>query len=139
MTAAPEKPTATGPGALIADVLAGVSRLVQGEIALARAEAVARLHALRQAFVHSAVAVVFGIAATHALAAAAVVAAEASGLPLIWALLLVGSVLLALALGFARHASQLAQKAGAWPRLSPVSLKRDLETLTTMENPDVSV
>ena len=129
---------AGGPGAMLAEVLAGVARLVQGELALARAEAAERLGVLRQSLVQVAIAAVLGIAAINLLAGAAVATAVALGLHPAWAAALVGGALLLLALGFAQHAARLLRDAGALPRRSAASIRRDVETLKTMVRRDAT-
>ncbi len=126
------------PGAMMADVLAGVTRLVQGELALARAEAAERLNAVRQSVIQVVIAVVLGITAINVLAGAAVAAAVALGLTPIWAAVAVGGVLLLLALGFAQHAAGLLRAAAALPKRSAASVKRDVETLQTMVRSDAT-
>ena len=128
-----------GPGALLADVLAGVTRLVQGELALARAEAAERLDAARDAAIQMAVAVVLGIAAINVLALVAVAALVAMGLTTIWASVVVGGILLLLALVFSQMAARRLRDAGALPKRSAVSIKRDMETLQTMVRRDATV
>ena len=128
----PDRGPDLGLGAMMADVLARVTRLVQGELALARAEAAERLNAVRMCVVQGALAVVLGITALDVLAGAAVTGVVALGLPPIWAAALVGGALLLVALGFAQHAARLLRDAGALPRHSTASVKRDLETLQTM-------
>lgn len=127
-----------GPGAIMADMLSSVSRLVQGEVALAKAEAAERLQSARQGIVQITVAVLLGITATNVLAATAVAAVMAMGLSLLWALLIVGSILLLFALGFAQQAARLMREAGAPPRRTARSLRRDVETLQTMVKPDAT-
>ena len=127
-----------GPGAMFADVLAGVSRLVQGELALARAEAAERLGVLRQSLVQAVIAAVLGMAAITLLAGAVVAAAVAAGLHSAWAAALVGGAILLLALGFGRHAARLMRDAGGMPRHSAASIRRDVETLQTMVRPDAT-
>lgn len=129
-----------GPGlrAQFGDVLAGISRLVQGEMALARAEAAERLNALRRSAVQLAVAAILGITAINVLAGAAVAVAVALGLPPIWATVLVGAVLLLLALAFAQHAASLMRDAGTAPVRSAASVKRDLEVIQTMVKRDAA-
>ncbi len=117
---------------MMADVLAGVARLVQGELALARAEAAERLRSVQQAAVFGAVAVVLGITAINALAVAAVAGVVALGLSPTWASVVVGGVLLLLAFGFARHAGRLMRDAAGLPRRSGASVKADVETLQTL-------
>jgi hypothetical protein len=121
-----------GPGAMMADVLANMSRLVQGEIALAKAEAAERLHAARQAMVQVIVAVVLGITAAIVLAGSAVAALVALGLAPHWAAVIVGSALLILALGVAQHAARQFREAGAPSRRMARSLRHSVETLKTM-------
>jgi Putative Actinobacterial Holin-X, holin superfamily III len=130
---------ARGPGALMADVLAGIARLVRGEIALARAEAGLRLHAARQAIVQAIIAVVLGLTALNVLAAAAVAAVIALGLKPAWAALVVGGVLLLLALVLAQRASRLIRTVGTAPSRAADNVRRDMETLQTMVKPDAAV
>ena len=131
--------TGQGPGAMLADVLAGVTRLVQGELALARAEAAERLDAARDAAIQMAVAVVLGITAINILAMVAVAALVAMGLPTIWASVVVGGILLGLALVFSQMAARRLRDASALPKRSAVSIKRDMETLQTMVRRDATV
>jgi fatty acid desaturase len=126
------------PGALMADVLSGVGRLVQGEIALAKAEATERLQTARRATGQIAAAAMLGFAATNVLAAAAVAAAMALGLSLLWATVTVGAGLLLLALGFAQHAMRLISDAGAPSKRAAQSIRRDFETLQTMVKSDAT-
>jgi hypothetical protein len=126
----------TGLGAMLADVLAGVTRLVQGELALARAEAADRLDALRRAMVQLVVAAVLGVTAINLLAAAAVAAVARLGLGPAWASVMVGGIVLLLALGVAGQASRLLRQAGKAPGRSAASIKRDFETLQTMVRHD---
>jgi hypothetical protein len=127
-----------GIGAMMADVLAGVTRLVQGELALARAEAAERLNAVRESVIHIVIAVLLGITAINVLAGAAVAAAVTLGLPPIWAAVVVGGILLLLALGIAQQAARLLREAGALPKRSVASVKRDVETLQTMVRRDAT-
>lgn len=132
------KDAGRGPGAMMADVLAGISRLVQGELALARAEAAERLDSARQAVIKVAIAVVLGITAINVLAGAAVAGLVALGLAPLWASSLVGGVLLLLALGFSQQAARLLRGAGSRPKRSGASIKRDVETLQTMVKRDAT-
>jgi cytochrome c biogenesis protein CcdA len=134
----PDHGRAPGAGRMMADVLAGVSRLVRGELALARAEVAERLDAVRQSVVQVVIAVVLGITAINVLAGAAVAAVVALGLTPIWAAVIVGGILLILALGFAQHAARLLRDAGALPKRTAASVKRDVETLQTMVKPDAT-
>jgi len=133
------QPPEAGPGGMLADVLAKVTRLVQGELALARAEAAERLEALRRALVQLVIAAVLGITAINLLAAAAVAAVARLGLGPSWASVVVGGIVLLLALGVARQASRLLREAGKAPGRSAASIKRDFETLQTMVRRDASI
>ena len=124
---------------MLADVLAKVTRLVQGELALARAEAAERLEALRRALVQLLVAAVLGITAINFLAAAVVAAVARLGLGPSWASVVVGGIVLLLALGVARQASRLLREAGMAPGRSAASIKRDVETLQTMVRRDAPI
>lgn len=126
------------PGALLADVLAGMTRLVQGELALARAEAAERLDAGRRAALQVAVAVVLGITAINLLAAAAVAAVARLGLGPAWASVVVGGIVLLLALGIAGQAVRLLREAARGPGRSAASIRRDIETLQTMVRRDAT-
>jgi uncharacterized membrane protein YeiB len=130
--------SAQGPGALMADVLAGVSRLVQGELALARAEAAERLQSAKKSVLQGVVAVVLGVTAINLLAAALVATIVAMGLSPIWASLLVGVVLLLVALASAQKAVRLLRDAGKAPRRTAASVRRDVETLQTMVRRDAT-
>ena len=132
------RPAGNGPGAMMADVLAGITRLVQGELALARAEAAERLNSVRQSVVQAVIAAVLGITAINVLAGAAVGAAVAVGLSPIWAAVVVGGILLLLAFAFAQHAARLLRDAGAAPKRSAASVKRDVETLQAMVRRDAT-
>lgn len=125
-----------GRAGLMGDVLAGVARLVQGELALARAEAAERLRTVQQSAVQGAIALVLGITSINVLAAAAVAGAVALGLSPILASVVVGGVLLLLALGFAQHAARLLREAGNLPQRSGASVKRDIETLQSLVRRD---
>jgi len=96
----------------MSDVLAGISRLVQGELALARAEAKARLHMVSQAAVQLVVALVLGLTAANVLAGAAVAAVMAAGLGPAAAAVCVGVLLLAVCGGFAWQANRMIRRAG---------------------------
>jgi cytochrome c biogenesis protein CcdA len=123
---------------MIADVMSGVARLVQGEIALAKAEASERVNAMQRSIVQGVVAVVLGITAINVLAGAVVSGGVALGLSPIWAAAVVGGVLLLVALGFAQHAARLLRDASSLPKRSAASVKRDLETLQTMVKRDAT-
>jgi len=127
-----------GAGALLTDVLASVSRLVRGEIALARAEIDQRISAAGRAAVQISVAAVLGITALNVFAGWAVALVISLGLSPAWAAVIVGGVLLVLALGIGQHAMQELRSAGSVPKHSATSLRRDVEILETMVKSDAT-
>ncbi|MFE3837128.1 phage holin family protein [Pseudogemmobacter sonorensis] len=87
-----------GLAGLFLDVLAALSRLLRGEIALARAEAAQAGAGLARALTLVAVAAIVALVGLHLLAAAAVAGLVRLGLAEPLATLLAGAVLIALAL-----------------------------------------
>ncbi len=83
---------------LFADLSSGVSRLVQGEFRLARAEAAHSLQTMVSGLVKLAAAAVIALVGLNVLAGAAVAALAAAGLGLAWAALVVGLGLALIAL-----------------------------------------
>ena len=121
-----------GPGAMFADVVAGVIRLVKGELALARAEAVERVISARRALVQVVIAAILVIAAINLLAAAAVLGLSSLGLSLLLATCVVGVVVLLIALGIGAQAMRSMSQAARAPERSAASLRRDVETFQTL-------
>ena len=95
-------PAPEGTAALMAEVFSGASRLVRGEIALARAEAAQKMRSAAFAVVQFVVAVILGITAMNLLAGAGVAALVGLGLSTAMAALLLGGALLLAAYGFVR-------------------------------------
>jgi hypothetical protein len=120
---------------LVVDLLAGLSRLVKGEIALARAEATRSLHDATGALVAGVVAVVLGITALNVLSGAAVAALVLMGLTPLWAGVAVGVILLVVAVGLVQLARQKMSLSNLAPKRSMTSLRRDAETLKSMVTP----
>ncbi|MES2145185.1 MAG: phage holin family protein [Pseudomonadota bacterium] len=117
---------------LVADLLAGLSRLVRGEIALARAEAARRLRDAAGALVGIVVAAILGLTALNVLAGAAVAGLVAAGFATVWAGVLVGLALLVVAMVLLAQARARLRPANlALPR-SATNLRRDGETLKSM-------
>ena len=121
-----------GPGAMMADVLARVSRLVQGEVALARAETLERVSSATHGIIYGVVAVVFGITAVNVLAAAAVAAVVALDVHPMWASIIVAAVLIVLTVAFALFAASQLRDAAKLQKRTVASVKQDLGTLQTM-------
>lgn len=116
-------------GGLIADVLAGLSRLVRGEIDLAKAEAAQALKSVLRgaAFALAAVALVaVGIAV---LVQAAIAALIAAGMPPTAAMLTVAGMLLVAAYVLVRLAISHFNRAGRFPDRAARNLSRDLQSL----------
>lgn len=133
----PDRPEPT-PGGLMADMLSSVSRLVQGELALLRAETRQRAQSLQKAILFTLLAAVLGITALNVLASAAVTGVVALGVAPHWATLIVGVVVTLVAAAFAMQAMRLLRAATAGPLQAARNVKRDVETLQAMVNQDVS-
>lgn len=107
--------------ALLRDAVAAALRLVQGEVALARAEAAQTLARARRGALMLAVALGAGLIGLNLLAQAAVAGLVAAGLPPPWALLATAAAALCLALGLARAG---AARLAALSRLPGLPLRR---------------
>lgn len=124
--AAERDPGVTG---LLAEVLSGVGRLVQGELRLARAEAADSLRSVGSGLVKLAAAGVAGLVALNVLAGAAVGALAHAGLGPVWAAVVVGLglALVALVLALAGRAALLLR--GRKPRGFLDGLRRDAQAV----------
>lgn len=127
---------ANGTATLFVEVLSAVTRLLRGEIALARAEAEQRIRGIAMALVQLVVAVVLGITAMNALAGAGVAGLIALGLSPAVAALIIGALLLLLAYGFVRWGLHLLSPAHLKPTRSFANIGRDLAALKSMVKPD---
>lgn len=114
---------------LLSDVAAGVGRLVQGELRLARAEATEGLKAAGSGLVKIAVAAIVGLVGLNVLAGAAVAALAATGIGPAWSALLVGAVLCLVALGLAMAGRAALRLRGIWPDRALRGLRRDAEAV----------
>lgn len=135
MTPEPDRPadeTATG---LLGEVVFGVTQLLKGEIALARAEAQRSMRDATGAIGKLAVAAVFGIVALNLLAAAAVATLVAAGLSAVWANVSVGTVLLLAAFLIFKFALPLLSPSNLVPNRSFANLRQDAEILKSMVTP----
>ena len=114
---------------LLAEVLSGVGRLVQGELRLARAEAADSLRSIGSGLVKLAAAGVAGLVALNVLAGAAVGALAQAGLGPVWAAVVVGVglALVALVLALAGRAALLLR--GRKPRSFLHGLRRDAQAV----------
>lgn len=114
---------------LLSDVAAGVGRLVQGELRLARAEASEGLKAAGSGLVKIGIAAVVGLVGLNVLAGAAVAALAHAGLGPAWAALVVGLGLCAVALGLAFAGRAALRLRGIWPDRALRGFRRDAEAL----------
>lgn len=131
-------PNDDSPARLLGDVVGGFSRLVRGEIALAKAEAEQSVQKTVTAGVQVLIGAVLAIVSLHVLAAAAVAAAVALGLSPLWASVAVGTALLLLAFGFIQYGLALLRPSNIAPRRTLRSLRQSAETLKTMVTDDAN-
>ena len=116
-------------GDLIADLLAGLSRLVRGEIDLAKAEAArAARSALRGALLAT-VALMAGIAAFGLLAAASAAGLMALGLSPAIALLASASIFAMVCAIALVAATQVFKRVGMFPARTTKNVARDIRSL----------
>lgn len=118
---------ATGTASLLSDVVSGIGRLVQGELAFARAEATESVRVAAGGLAKLAVAAVLGLVGLNLLAGAAVAALVAAGLGPIWSPLVVGLGFCAVAAGLA-WAGRAAMRVRL-PRKVLRNIDRDLDAI----------
>jgi hypothetical protein len=127
-----------GLGGLLSEVLAGVGRLVQGELRLARAEAVDSLRSVGSGLARLAGAAVVALVSLNVLAGAAVGALAHAGLGPVWAALAFGLILMLAALGLSLAGRSALRQSGRKPGRMLHSLRRDAQAvragLKTKEN-----
>jgi Putative Actinobacterial Holin-X, holin superfamily III len=114
---------------LLAEITAGLGRLVRGELSLARAEAAEGLKAAGSGLVKIAVAAVVGLVGLNVLAGAAVAGLAATGLGPAWAALIVGGGLCLVALGLALAGKAALRLRGIMPNRAFRGLRRDAEAV----------
>lgn len=131
----PHDPPPTG--GLIADVLAGLSRLVRGEIDLAKAEAALALKSVVRGAAFALGAMVMAAVALGLLAQAAVAALIAAGLSPAVACLALAALLLIAAYAMVRLAIGHMNRAGRFPDRSARNLSRDLKSFKAGVTSDV--
>jgi Putative Actinobacterial Holin-X, holin superfamily III len=123
-----DDPTRGAPG-LVSDALGHLSRIIRGEVALARSEVAVSLHQARHAFVLLIVAVVLSITALNVLSASLVAWVMRAGLAPHWATLAIGTgFAIAAAIG-ARIGFAALRSADLVPTRTIEGLRRDAETL----------
>ncbi len=138
MTTGPHETAGQSPAGLFGDVVTGITRLVKGEIALARAEAERSLHDALGALAIIVIAAILAITALNVLAGAAIAALIAAGLTPVGASLVVGIALLAIAFGMLQYARHRLTPQNLAPKRSFLNLRRDAKTFKSMVNPDAT-
>lgn len=133
---APHQSGSGSMGAILAEVLTGATRLVRGEIALARAEVSQKLRSAASALVQFGIAVVLGITAVNLLAGAGVAALVAMGWSTIAASLVMGLGLLILCYTFVRLALYRLSAAHLKQSRSLSNFGRDAAALKSMVKSD---
>ena len=116
---------AEGTASLLSEVVAGLGRLLKGELALARAEATESVRSAGAGLVKVVGAVVVGLVGLNVLAGAAVAGLAATGLGPAWAAVIVGGVLCAVALALALAGKAALSLRGLWPDRAMRGLRRD--------------
>lgn len=111
-------PLPRGSFVLASDVLAGMERLVRGEVAVAKTEVRQNMRAMRRSALQFVLAAVFGVMALNLLAGASVAALVAFGLTAGTAGLTVGAVLLLGAYGCLSWGLSLLERRPAQPAQS---------------------
>ena len=129
MTDQQTKPGANSAASLLGDVVAGFGRLIQGEFALARAEAKRSLGDAKSAIGKLIIAAVLGITALNMLAGAAVAGLISVGWTPPTASLAVGVVALLLAVLLARMALAQLKPSNLAPKRTLANLRQDAQTL----------
>lgn len=114
---------------LLSDVVAGIGRLVQGELSLARAEAAEGLKAAGSGLTKIVMAAILGLVGLNVLAGAAVAGLAATGLGPTWAALIVGLGLCALAYVLVLAGRAALRLRGLWPNRALRGLRRDAEAV----------
>lgn len=132
--------TAQAPvGGLIADMAAGISRLVRGEIALAKAEAGAMAQSVLRAVIFGLIGLAFAVTALNILAQACAAGLVGMGLSPGLALLMTG-VGFALCAGIAVWLAVVTlDRMGRRPSRLARNLKRDFNSLKATETEDGSI
>ncbi len=126
MTDPAQKPS---PADLVTDALSHLSRMMRGEVALARAEVAASVRVAATGLGLVVVAAVLGITALNVLSAALVAAVVYAGLTPAWATVVVGTSFAILAAVLGRIGLNALKPSGFVPVRTMRGLRRDAETL----------
>lgn len=131
-------PDTSSTGLLVSEVLGGLSRLVRGEVALARAEVEAKLQDSARGALHLVWAAVIAMVALNVLAGVLIAALVKAGIDPLWASGGVGVGLLLLAGGFAQFGLQRMTAGSLIPERALRNLRRDAETLKEVVTKDAT-
>lgn len=132
MTDPSQSGTGDSPVGLVGDVVAGFTRLVRGEFALARAEATRSLGDATSAIGKLIIAAILAITALNVLAGAAVAGLVVAGLTPLWASVAVGAGLLVIAYILVQIGLNQLNPANLAPKRMMANLRQDAETLKSM-------
>ncbi len=114
---------------LLSEVVSSLSRLVRGELTLAKAEATEGIKQAVGGLVKIAVAAILSLVGLNVLAGAAVAALAATGLGPAWASLIVGICLCVLALILVLAGRAALKLRGVWPDRALRGVRRDAEAV----------
>lgn len=128
-------PAGEGPAGLVGDVLTGFTKLVQGEISLAKAEFNESLTNAISGAVKIVIGAVLAITGLNVLAGAAVAILVTLGMSATWATLIVGVALLGLAAVLVMIGLRSLKPSNLAPTRTIRSLRKDVETIKPMVTP----
>lgn len=136
MSVQDNKPADASATDIVAEIMASVSGLLRGEIALARAEIGESLRATRSAVVQLVIAAVLMLSGVFSLGQAAALWIVSMGLSPALAQLIVGGSLIVVASAFGQSGQTYLRDAMLASRRSSANLKRDIEALQTIGGSD---
>lgn len=119
---------------LLSEVVSSLSRLVRGELMLAKAEATEGVKNAVSGLVKIAIAAVVALVGLNVLAGAAVAALAATGLGPAWASLIVGVGLFVVALILVLAGRAALKLRGLWPDRALRGVRRDAEAVQASLN-----
>ena len=122
--------------ALLAEAFTAMTRLLRGEIALARAEITESLGTVLRGVAYLVIAALLGLVALNLLAAALVAVLTVAGLTPLWATVAVGVGFVLLAGGFAQFGLYLMKRAQRGAPKAAQNLRRDVAILKDVVTKD---
>lgn len=127
-----QKPTAS----LLAEAFAALTRLLRGELALARAEVAENLRAVLRGLAYLVIAALLGLVGLNFTATALAAGLVALGLTPLWATVAVAAGFLLFAGGFAQFGLYLMKRAQHGAPRTAQNLRRDVEILKNVVTKD---